>query len=76
MSKLKLTTNPKVEEVFANYRHFVRDKIQRLRELVIETAEETVGISIRRKTSYSLSIKSGNPCRRIKRMHKSISDIS
>ncbi len=42
---MKLTTNPKVEVVFTNYPDFVRDKMQLLRELVIETAEETAGIS-------------------------------
>jgi hypothetical protein len=42
---LKLKTNPKVETVFANYPNFVRDKMQYLRELVIETAEETDGVS-------------------------------
>ncbi len=45
MGKFKLTTNPKVEKVFANYPDFVRDKMHRLRELVIETAEETEGVS-------------------------------
>ena len=44
MPKLVLKTNPKVDEVFANYPDKVRDKIQYLRELVIETAKETEGI--------------------------------
>lgn len=42
---MRLTTNPKVEEVFGNYPDVVRDKMQQLRALVIETAEETTGIS-------------------------------
>jgi hypothetical protein len=42
---MRITTNPKVETVFANYPDFVRDKMQKLRELVIETADETAGIS-------------------------------
>lgn len=37
--------NPKVEEVFANYPETVRDKMYRLRELVLETAEEITTIS-------------------------------
>ncbi|SHF27404.1 protein of unknown function (DU1801) [Arenibacter palladensis] len=41
MGNLKLITSPKVDAVFANYPGFVRDKMQSLRELVIETAEET-----------------------------------
>ncbi len=45
MGKFKLTTDPKVESVFANYPDFVRDKMQHLRALVIETAEETEGVS-------------------------------
>jgi ribosomal 50S subunit-associated protein YjgA (DUF615 family) len=43
MGKLILKTDPRVNEVFANYPDFVRDKLQHLRELVIETAEETEG---------------------------------
>tara|TARA_R110002012_G_scaffold154557_1_gene314917 strand:- start:2103 stop:2531 length:429 start_codon:yes stop_codon:yes gene_type:complete len=44
MGKLKVKTNPKVDAVFANYPDFVRDKMQALRELVLETAEETEGV--------------------------------
>lgn len=44
MGKLVLKTNPKVDEVFANYPDKVRNKMQYLRALVIETAEETDGI--------------------------------
>jgi uncharacterized protein YdhG (YjbR/CyaY superfamily) len=44
MGNLKLKTNPKVNEVFANYPKKVREKMQFLRELVIETAEETESI--------------------------------
>lgn len=40
MVNLKLKTNPKVNEIFANYPENVRDKMQYLRALVIETAEE------------------------------------
>ena len=42
---MKVTTNPKVESVFANYPDFVRDKMQQLRELVLETAEDTSNLS-------------------------------
>jgi hypothetical protein len=41
MGNLELITSQKVDAVFANYPGFVRDKMQSLRELVIETAEET-----------------------------------
>lgn len=41
MAKLKIIKNSKVDKVFANYPDNVRDKIRFLRELVIETAEET-----------------------------------
>ena len=44
MGKLVLKTNPKINEIFANYPDTVRDKMQFLRELVIETAEETEGV--------------------------------
>lgn len=44
MEKLELKSNPKVDEIFANYPDFVRGKMLFLRELVIETAEETEGV--------------------------------
>lgn len=40
MSKLKISTDPAFESKIANYPDFVRDKMQFLREVVIETAEE------------------------------------
>ncbi len=40
MGRLKLNTDPKVDEIFANYPIHVRDKMDFLRSLVIETAEE------------------------------------
>ena len=40
MSKLNVKTNPDFESVFANYPDFVRDNLQFLRELVLETAKE------------------------------------
>jgi len=42
---MQIKTDPSVEIVFANYPGFVRDKMQFLRELVIETAEEVQEIS-------------------------------
>lgn len=56
MSSLAIKTNPEVEEVFANYPDFVRDKMQYLRELVIETAEETEGL-----TKLEETLKWGEP---------------
>lgn len=50
MSTLKLKTDPRVEAIFANYPDFVRDKMQYLRELVIETAEETEGVTVLEET--------------------------
>lgn len=44
MKKLKQKTNPKVNDLFANYPDAVRGKLQFLRELVVETAAETAGI--------------------------------
>lgn len=40
LRKMKLKTNPKVNEVFTNYPENVREKMQHLRTLVIETAKE------------------------------------
>lgn len=50
MGKLTLKTDPRVNDVFANYPDFVRDKLQYLRELVIETAEETEGVTVLEET--------------------------
>lgn len=50
MGKLKLSTDPKFNAVFADYPDFVRDKMQYLRELVIETAEETGEITEMKET--------------------------
>ena len=42
--KMEIKTNSKVTDKFENYPDIVRDKMQFLRELVIETAEETEGV--------------------------------
>ena len=44
MGKLVIKSDPEVSKVFADYPDSVREKMQFLRELVIETAEETEGI--------------------------------
>ena len=41
---LKLKSDPRVKEVFNRYPSHVRGKIEKLRELIIETAGETRGI--------------------------------
>ncbi len=56
MGKLVLKTNPAVNEIFANYPDSVRDKMQFLKELVIETAEETEGID-----EMEITLKWGEP---------------
>ena len=45
LKKFEINTDPRVEIVFANYPDFVRDKMQFLRDLVLETAEELKEIS-------------------------------
>lgn len=45
MGTLKVHTDPEFEEVFNSYPEAVRNKLQTLRELIIETARETEGIS-------------------------------
>lgn len=45
MANLKIKKSAEVDRVFANYPEAVRDKMQFLRALVIETAEETAGVS-------------------------------
>ena len=42
---MKVTTTPEVDAVFAAYPDFVRDEMQRLRKLVIDTAKETPGVT-------------------------------
>ncbi|NHE59819.1 DUF1801 domain-containing protein [Cyclobacterium plantarum] len=44
MKLLTRKTNPTVKEIFERYPDPVREKMARLRELVIETAEETEGV--------------------------------
>ena len=44
LGKLLVKTNPKVEHRFADYPVRVREKMQYLRSLVLETAEENEGI--------------------------------
>ena len=51
MSKLlNVRTDPQVEDVFSDYPDFVRDKMQFLRALVIETAWETDGVDTLEET--------------------------
>ncbi len=50
MSKLTVKTDPRVNEVFANYPDVVRDKMQYMRDLVIETAEEIEDITVLEET--------------------------
>lgn len=47
---MKLITDPKVDAVFANYPDFVKDKMQYLRELVIETAAEISEVKVLEET--------------------------
>ena len=56
IKKFEIKTDPRVNEVFANYPDIVRDKMQFLRELVIETAEETEGV-----TKLEETLKWGEP---------------
>lgn len=67
MNKLEIKTNPKVEEIFANYPDFVQDKMQYLRKLVIEAAEETLDVSTIEETlkwgEPSFVTKSGSTLR-------------
>lgn len=50
MANLTLKTDPQVETIIANYPEFVRDKMQYLRTLVRETAEEIEGLSVLEET--------------------------
>ncbi|UNY99908.1 DUF1801 domain-containing protein [Zhouia spongiae] len=50
MRKLKLKTDPNTEAVFADYPDFVKGKMQFMRELVRETAEETEAVTVLEET--------------------------
>lgn len=50
MDKFRLKTDPRVDSVFANYPDFVRDKMQYLRKLVIEMAEEMKDVTVLEET--------------------------
>ncbi|EZH73784.1 hypothetical protein ATO12_17780 [Aquimarina atlantica] len=56
MRRLALKINPKVKEVFENYPNTIRPKMQFLKKLVIETAEETEGID-----EMEITLKWGEP---------------
>lgn len=56
MASLKIIKNPKVDAIFASYPKIVRDKMQFLRTLVIETATETEGV-----TELEETLKWGEP---------------
>lgn len=45
MGNLQVTTTPQVKAVFEDYPDFVRTKMEGLRKLIIETAQETEGIN-------------------------------
>lgn len=53
---MKVKTDPEVEVVFGNYPDVVRDRMQHLRKLVIETAKETEGV-----TKFEETLKWGKP---------------
>lgn len=50
MGTLKIKTSPEVEAVFASYPDGIRDKMQTLRKLVRETAQETQGVDLLEET--------------------------
>ncbi len=56
MSKLLVKTDPKVDTIFENYPDFVKDKMQFLRELVLETAKD-----IKEIESLEETLKWGEP---------------
>lgn len=56
MGAFKHTKNPEVEAVFAAYPEAVRDKMEKLRAIVVETAEESPAVS-----SIEESLKWGEP---------------
>ncbi|MDD7884418.1 DUF1801 domain-containing protein [Flavivirga sp. 57AJ16] len=56
MKKTEVKTDPKVKSVFKNYPDSVRKKMTDLRELIIETAGETEGI-----TGLEETLKWGEP---------------
>lgn len=56
MTKISIETDPRVNEVFANYPKRVRDKMLSLRKLVLETASEIPEI-----TKLEETLKWGEP---------------
>ncbi|MCB0497606.1 MAG: DUF1801 domain-containing protein [Cyclobacteriaceae bacterium] len=56
MSALKIKTNPEVEKVFRKYPESARSKIERLRKLIVEAAEELDEI-----TELQETLKWGEP---------------
>ena len=56
MSKLSITTNPALRTVFEDYPDHIRPKLEKLRNLVLETAEETENL-----TQLEETLKWGEP---------------
>ena len=56
MKELQIKTNPEVNSIFNNYPDLVRNKMLELRELIIDTARETNGI-----TKLEETLKWGEP---------------
>lgn len=50
MGNLTVKTDPRVNAIFENYPEIVRDKMQYLRELVLETAEEMTDLAVLEET--------------------------
>ena len=67
IENLDIKTDPRIEDVFANYPDFVQDKMYALRELVIETAKELPEITMIEETlkwgEPSFLTKSGSTLR-------------
>ena len=67
IENLDIKTDPRIEDVFANYPDFVQDKMYALRELVIETAKELPEITMLEETlkwgEPSFLTKSGSTLR-------------
>lgn len=62
MSKLTVTSNPKVKEVFDNYPKGFKKKLKDLRKLILDTAKETDGVEVLEET-----LKWGEPSYLVKK---------
>ena len=73
MAKLHQNTDPRVKDVYDNFSEPIKSKLSELRQLIIETAEQTEGLTVLEETlkwgEPSFLTKHGSTIRMNKKKH-------